>query len=129
MQPVLRHAQLARSALSLVPRRTLAIAATVRTARDTSAQTFPAPSHVSVAAEAHDIARQIREFYSNPKSTLEFSEEARAQILDELCKRAATIPEGALSPEWVVQNMKDKIPSKVVIGDNPYFKDKSKPME
>lgn len=47
-------------------RRQLAIAATTKTASDTSKMQFGAPSHVSVAADAISIARQYKEFYSNP---------------------------------------------------------------
>ncbi len=60
-----------RSALSAGSRRNMAIMPTVKTATDTSADEFPAPSHVSLVAEASAIARQFREFYSNPGTFLE----------------------------------------------------------
>lgn len=104
--------------------RSLAIRATVATAPDTSGQTFPAPSHVSVAAEAADVARQLRGFYSDPESIVALDKGDRARVLADLVKRAAAIPETQVSEDWVVKNMKDKIPAQVKIGDNPYFKQK-----
>ena len=47
-------------------RRGLAIAPSVKTATDTSDQEFAAPSHVSLASEAASLAKQFREFYSDP---------------------------------------------------------------
>lgn len=120
MQPLTRHVLRARSVLSPLPRRNMAIAATVETAPDTSTIDFPAPSHVSVAGEAADIARQLSEFYRSPTSSVELSAEARKEIMEELCKRASSIPDTEITPEWVKQNV--KIPSKVTLGENPIFK-------
>ena len=47
-------------------RRGLAIMPSVKTASDTSQREFPAPSHVGIASEAAEIARQYRSFYTDP---------------------------------------------------------------
>lgn len=55
-----------RTLRSSLHRRHLAIIPTVKTAPDTSAIDFPAPSHVSLSATAADLASQLSDFYSNP---------------------------------------------------------------
>jgi hypothetical protein len=120
MQTAARYALRARGTMSAVPRRNMAIAATVKTAPDTSAIDFPAPSHVSVAGDAVDIARQLRVFYESAGSSIELSPEARAGILEDLVKRASAIPDTEITAEWVEANV--TIPAKVTLGENPVFK-------
>lgn len=120
MQAVARHAlRTAGRARGPAPR-TLAIAATVKTAPDTSGLDFPAPSHASVTGDAADIARQIKEFYASPKSTVTLAADTRAGILDDLAKKVSSIPDTAITAEWVQANI--KVPETVTLGENPVFK-------
>jgi hypothetical protein len=119
MQAATRHALRTAVRAREPCRRTLAIAATVKTAPDTSGMAFPAPSHASLVGDAVDIARQIADFYKSPTSTLDLGADTRAAILEELGKRASAIPDTAITAEWVKQNL--KVPEKIVLGENPVF--------
>lgn len=50
----------------VMSQRQMAIASTVEKAVDTSGQEFAAPSHVSLATQASEMAQQLSAFYSNP---------------------------------------------------------------
>jgi hypothetical protein len=99
--------------------RQLAIPATVKTAPDTSGKNFPAPSHVGLAGDAADIARQISDFYKNPDSTVVLSAEDRAELFDEVLRLGQTIPDGSFTPEMI--KSKYTIPEAIRLGDNPVF--------
>lgn len=114
-----RNALRARGAIQTTVRRNMAIAATVKDAPDTSSLDFPAPSHVSVAGEAADLARQLRSFYGTAESSYALSAEERSAVLEELGKRAASIPETDITADWVEKNM--KVPETVRLGDLPSF--------
>lgn len=119
MQAAARHAVRAAQGASGRSRRTMAIVATVKTAPDTSAIDFPAPSHASLTGDAVDIARQIKSYYSSPESVLKLDENARAAILEDLGKKVSAIPDSTITAEWVSANV--KVPEEVVLGDNPVF--------
>jgi hypothetical protein len=119
MLRVLAAAATAGPALRAGAARQLAIPATVKTAPDTAGKKFPAPSHVGLAGDAADIARQIGEFYKNPDSTIVLSAEDRANLLDEVLKLGQGIPGGTLTPEMI--KSKYAIPETIRLGDNPIF--------
>lgn len=115
----------ARSAMRLAhvtqsTRRTMAIAATVKVAPDTSALDFPAPSHVSLAGEAAKLARQIRDFYKSPDSVIEIPQSVREEILNNLIKKTQMLPDTEVTPDTIRANC--KIPERVRLGDSPIFK-------
>lgn len=114
-----RNALRAHGTMPTAIRRNMAVVASVKSAPDTSSMDFPAPSHVSVAGEASDLARQLRNFYQAADSSYTLSAEDRAAILEELGKRAATIPDTEITAEWVTKNI--EVPEKVRLGDLPSF--------
>ncbi|PXF49346.1 hypothetical protein BWQ96_00920 [Gracilariopsis chorda] len=120
----LRAASLARAATSAAPIRALAITATVKDASDTSAMKFPAPSHVSIAAEAADLARQLNEFYSNPDSVIAIPDDIRESLRAEVMKKVGAVPDANISAAWANQNL--QIPSEIRLGDNPLFESHQK---
>lgn len=69
-----------RFALLTESRRNLAIMPTVKKATDTSAEEFPAPSHVNLAADATAIARDYREFFTNPGTFISSATSYRLQL-------------------------------------------------
>ncbi|KAI0563918.1 hypothetical protein FGB62_32g146 [Gracilaria domingensis] len=88
------RSSLVHAAALVAPRRSLAIVATVKKAPDTSTMDFPAPSHVSLASEAADLAQQLNAFYTNPvylsrpalsSSTFVLSKRVQVDIKDASC--------------------------------------------
>lgn len=108
------------SASHAAPSRTLAIAATVKTAPDTSAIDFPAPSHVSLPGEAFELLRQLRAFYEAPDSSVHIPAELKEEVKAELIARISGLPDSSLTPEQIEEMA--KVPDTIRLGDNPMFK-------
>lgn len=100
--------------------RQMAIAATVKTAPDTSAMEFPAPSHVALSTQLAEVAEGITNFYSNSKSKLQLEESVRASIKDEIERKSKSLlteMDVSTSPTAQIN-----VPETVKIGDSPLFK-------